>query len=324
MKDYYHILQVDPQAEQEVIEGAYRRLMLKYHPDVARGDGKDSAELLRKVQDINAAYEILSDPIKRKVYDIKREQELKAPRPKPEPAPAGPPPVKKRTPPQPAPKTEIATPPQAAQHPKPKPAEMEKRTLFVRCSTTFRTYKMFIGRVKGWKGPYIILGFEPVETEPVKPQKALSTNKWHDLWWRLRGYPPPANPSEAEKLNTREETLEEYFGEDALSLSDIGWTGHKCPDCGGEIINPIGTISHWSRCGVCHRLMCTGNAKTEMGRMAITCPWCGAKNRIARVVSTGQNVPSPLRGEYATRQKDAPRLAARQPILLEREKKPPK
>jgi DnaJ-class molecular chaperone len=37
-KDYYKILQVDPSAEQEVIEAAYRRLARMYHPDISLPD----------------------------------------------------------------------------------------------------------------------------------------------------------------------------------------------------------------------------------------------------------------------------------------------
>lgn len=64
MKDYYRILQVDRSAEQEVIDAAYRRLARKYHPDNNR-----SADAARRMQEINKAYEVLRDPIKRKEHD---------------------------------------------------------------------------------------------------------------------------------------------------------------------------------------------------------------------------------------------------------------
>ncbi|HWQ45875.1 MAG TPA: Com family DNA-binding transcriptional regulator, partial [Longilinea sp.] len=101
----------------------------------------------------------------------------------------------------------------------------------------------------------------------------------------------------------------------------INWQGHKCPDCAGEIINPVGTISSWSRCGICHRLMCVGSAVDEAGRTMITCPWCGAKNRMARVISLGDKVPSPLRGEYTTKQKESLRLPGMKSMLLDDKKK---
>lgn len=64
MKDYYQILQVDRSAEQEVIKAAYRELARKYHPDKNR-----SAHAAGRMQEINEAYKVLSDPIKRKEYD---------------------------------------------------------------------------------------------------------------------------------------------------------------------------------------------------------------------------------------------------------------
>lgn len=61
--DYYKILQVDPKADQEFIERAYRLLAKRYHPDnLETGDAKKFEILL-------AAYRILSDPKKRGVYD---------------------------------------------------------------------------------------------------------------------------------------------------------------------------------------------------------------------------------------------------------------
>lgn len=68
MPDYYAILQVSPTAEPEVIEAAYRRLARKYHPDVNR-----SPEARLIMTDLNEAYEVLSDPLKRKEYDAQRE-----------------------------------------------------------------------------------------------------------------------------------------------------------------------------------------------------------------------------------------------------------
>jgi DnaJ-class molecular chaperone len=63
-KDYYRILGVDRKADDKTIKSAYRRLARKHHPDVAKG--KDSAE---RFKEINEAYEVLSDPEKRRRYD---------------------------------------------------------------------------------------------------------------------------------------------------------------------------------------------------------------------------------------------------------------
>lgn len=65
MKDYYATLEVSPLASDEEIKKAYRRLVLKYHPDRNQGN----ARALRKMQEINIAFEVLGDPEKRKVYD---------------------------------------------------------------------------------------------------------------------------------------------------------------------------------------------------------------------------------------------------------------
>ena len=58
--DPYKVLGVSPDASDEEIKRAYRRLAKKYHPDVNPGD----AEAARKMQEINAAYEQIKNPEK--------------------------------------------------------------------------------------------------------------------------------------------------------------------------------------------------------------------------------------------------------------------
>lgn len=65
-KDYYKILGVDKNATQDEIKKAYRKLAMKYHPD--RNPGDKSAE--EKFKEITEANEVLSDPEKRKKYDM--------------------------------------------------------------------------------------------------------------------------------------------------------------------------------------------------------------------------------------------------------------
>lgn len=65
MSDYYQLLGVNKGASQDEIKKAYRKLAIKYHPDKNQGD-KD-AEL--KFKEISEAYEALSDPQKREMYD---------------------------------------------------------------------------------------------------------------------------------------------------------------------------------------------------------------------------------------------------------------
>jgi hypothetical protein len=67
LDDPYKVLQVDPSAEQEVIEAVYRRLARKYHPDA-----NPAPEATARMQDLNAAYEILKDPQRRAEYDLRR------------------------------------------------------------------------------------------------------------------------------------------------------------------------------------------------------------------------------------------------------------
>src|SRR5436189_5042452 len=65
-KDYYKILGVDKKATEKEIRQAYRKLARKHHPDFNPGD--KSAE--EKFKEINEANEDLSDPEKRKRYDL--------------------------------------------------------------------------------------------------------------------------------------------------------------------------------------------------------------------------------------------------------------
>jgi curved DNA-binding protein len=66
-RDYYETLGVSKTASEDEIKSAFRKLARKYHPDMAKAKDKATAE--EKFKQINEAYEVLSDPEKRKKYD---------------------------------------------------------------------------------------------------------------------------------------------------------------------------------------------------------------------------------------------------------------
>ncbi len=69
-EDYYQILNVSKSASQEDIQKAYRKLARKYHPDLhADKDESEKKRAKQKFQQIQQAYDVLSDPKKRNMYD---------------------------------------------------------------------------------------------------------------------------------------------------------------------------------------------------------------------------------------------------------------
>ena len=72
--DPYKVLQVDREAEDEVIQAAYRRLARKYHPDLA-----ETTEAAARMAGINAAWELIGDPEARRAYDRSHTTSTRAP-----------------------------------------------------------------------------------------------------------------------------------------------------------------------------------------------------------------------------------------------------
>ena len=64
-RDYYDVLGIGRDADEQDIKRAYRKLAMKYHPD-RNPDNKDAEE---KFKEVNEAYEILSSPEKKRRYD---------------------------------------------------------------------------------------------------------------------------------------------------------------------------------------------------------------------------------------------------------------
>jgi len=81
-QDYYGALGISRSASKEEIRKAYRKLARKHHPDLNPGD-KAAEERFKRVQE---AYDVLSDPKKRQMYDQVGYYSEHGP----EPGPAGP------------------------------------------------------------------------------------------------------------------------------------------------------------------------------------------------------------------------------------------
>jgi curved DNA-binding protein CbpA len=69
LPDYYAVLEVSPDASPAQIKRSYRRLARKYHPDVS-GQAQDA-----HIKQLNEAYAVLKDRVKRAEYDIQRLEE---------------------------------------------------------------------------------------------------------------------------------------------------------------------------------------------------------------------------------------------------------
>ena len=75
-RTFYDVLQISPQADEVVVQAAFRALARFYHPDLNADD--DAAEQMR---DLNKAYGVLSSARQRAVYDLSLSQECGAPPP---------------------------------------------------------------------------------------------------------------------------------------------------------------------------------------------------------------------------------------------------
>jgi len=80
-RDFYKTLQVDRNADEDALKKAYRKLAVIYHPDKSQPDQRQEATT--KFQEIAEAYEVLSNPEQRRIYDAYGEEGLKGGAPPP-------------------------------------------------------------------------------------------------------------------------------------------------------------------------------------------------------------------------------------------------
>jgi len=73
-QDYYELLGISKSASENELKSAYKKMSLKYHPDRNK-----SPDAVQKFQEISNAYQVLSDPEKRSIYDQFGEEGLRNP-----------------------------------------------------------------------------------------------------------------------------------------------------------------------------------------------------------------------------------------------------
>ena len=69
MGDYFAVLGLQPGASEEAIKSAFRKELLRFHPDQQHEGGYDAAACTRRTAAIIAAYTVLRNPTKRAEYE---------------------------------------------------------------------------------------------------------------------------------------------------------------------------------------------------------------------------------------------------------------
>jgi curved DNA-binding protein CbpA len=284
LPDYYAILQVHPSAEPEIIEAAYRRLMLKYHPDKLPEDQRQDLDVLARVRAINLAYDVLSDPQQRAAYD---EACLKS----------------------------------AQQAYESLPGEIEIRVVKVRCARSRQTFKMMLGKKNGVDRLFRVIGFEEdqsIASKPVQqllPQsEVLSLPQPKDeqgFFARIaNSLRKPQNPPAAQNNAPPPRfpdilAIKEMFSGPTrgVGFNQIDFSGWSCPACHGQFTHPDGTLATWCRCSACKRIYCAGDIKPVGKALRTHCPWCGRRANITAIIRPGEGSDLPVNGETSAPEK---------------------
>ena len=270
-----------PNAEPEIIEAAYHRLMRKYHPDMLPPELRSDADILSRVRAINLAYDILSDPIQRSAYDLALGSHEVEP-------------------------TQSINP------------EIETRILLVRCARTKQRFRSLIGRRRGKDTIFMVLGFEPMDLDlkgstpdkemPRLPASSLSPNPLKRYLDRVQSNKnEPIEPNEEVRKFPKSADINAIFEDNSdLNFSEINFSGHNCPACNGVHIFQNGVGVNWCRCNACTRIYCAGAIhSTKLGNFS-RCPWCGTPARITTIINAGDSVNMPVKGEIGQSRKGRP------------------
>jgi curved DNA-binding protein CbpA len=267
--DYYRILQVHREAEQEVIDAAYRRLMRKYHPDVLAPSQRESPEAKVKVQEINEAYAVLGDVHKRAEYDAMYQAHQNSPN------------------------TENFSAPVHSS------VEVEKRIYPGKCAKTKHTFQIHLARRKDSSDVFRVIGFSVVDAKKEGQELSLHQPHQNFLQRLFRGNSQPNamdNDQSIHNIPSDQELLQMFDDALVLDFGKIDWAGFLCPVCKGVFTHPDGTLASWTICGKCSRISCAGNiSKSSFGGIYI-CPWCGSKRQITYHVPAGTKANKSVRG----------------------------
>lgn len=261
MKDYYQILQVHKEADTKEIQAAYRQLMKEYHPDVLPPHFRDDPSILQKAKIINEAFEVLGDPVKREEYDKifygYQFENL-----------------------------------DGSNH---QFKDFESSFILVRCGQTKKVFKGFLIREANGNAQFTLLGFDPVASFSLPEKRSIfkKISRWYisDSRSLIK-----SNNSLDFEIYYEEKINEELNNPPEISMGDIQWGQHTCPDCAGSIQNENGTRATFIGCSKCGLVRCAGGVKETKFGLFSTCPWCGKTNKITRSVPTGKKDHLQLQG----------------------------